>query len=300
LSLRLATAAGFQVAATGGSLFSNTLLGLPDAGFLTLAETEFLVSRMAASSDTPLIVDVDTGYGNAMNVVHTTRTLEAAGAAAIIIEDQVAPKRSGYMAGKQLISTGEMCGKLQAAVEARRHDDFLIVARSDAHGVEGIDGALTRAGAYAAAGAECLFIEGLLSLDDLRRIGGEVDARWKMTNLSYLRMEDTPAAPIPDLHTKPRLTANEMSNLGFAIAHTGTQPMRIASLALLEYYEHLIRDPIGAVVSVADRMRGTVLEDWHALTGYAELERLEERYLPNEESLRRHSTSQPGYFARSD
>src|SRR3954447_19328515 len=213
-STKLASLTGFPVGVTGGSLFSNALLGMPDAGFLTLTETEFLLSRMARSSPIPVICDVDTGYGNAVMMTHTTRVIEATGAAGLIVEDQVAPKRSGYLAGKELISTEEMVGKISAAVDARRNPNFMLVVRTDAHGVEGIDVAIERANRYAGAGADCIFVEGLHSLDDLRRIGGEIACDQKMTNLTYFRNPAPAAASIPDGHEKPSLPYEELYAMG--------------------------------------------------------------------------------------
>src|SRR4051794_2464373 len=273
-STKLAALAGFPVGVTGGSLFSNALLGLPDAGYLTLTETEFLLSRMARVSPIPVICDVDTGYGNALMMMHTMRVIEGTGAAGLIVEDQVAPKRSGYLAGKQLISTEGMVGKIHAALDARRDTDFMLAVRTDAHGVEGIDTAIERANLYAEAGADCLFVEGLHSLEDLRRIGGEIVCEQKMTNLTYFRNSSTEASAIPDRHEKPQLSYEELHAMGFTIALVGSQPLRVASLAIYRYYERLQVDGIGAVVAAGDDMIGTPFADWHSLTGYDEIAEL--------------------------
>jgi 2-methylisocitrate lyase-like PEP mutase family enzyme len=281
-------------------MFSNSLLGMPDAGFISLTETEFLTNRMAAVSATPLLVDIDTGYGNAINVFHAVRVMERSGAAAILVEDQVAPKRSGYMGGKQLVSVEEMCGKVSAATEARISDDFVIIARTDAHGVEGVSAAIDRANAYVDAGADCVFVEGLHSLGDLERIGAEIDCPWKMTNLSYMRAKDTAATPTPDFQTKPDIGIQQLGEMGFSMAITGTQPLRFSALALVEHYQRLFEDPMAEVIAVGERLHGSVLEDWHAFSGFAEIEKLERRFLPQDEATRRHTARQPGYYARGE
>jgi 2-methylisocitrate lyase-like PEP mutase family enzyme len=189
-----------------------------------------------------------------------------------------------------------MVGKIHAALDARADDDFMVVVRTDAHGVEGIDAAIERANCYAEGGADCLFLEGLHSLEDLRRIGAEVACTQKMTNLTYFRASDGQPASIPDRHEKPRLSYEDLYAMGFTIALVGSQPMRVACLAMYEYYERLKASGLGAVVAAGEAMVGTPLEDWYRLTGYDELTALEDRYLPADQ-LRGHSDPQPGYYA---
>lgn len=168
LSARLVEAAGFKAAYMTGFGTSASLLGRPDIGLLTMSEMVDNAARIADAIDIPLISDADTGYGNALNVVRTVQSFEAAGVAGIHLEDQVSPKRCGHMSGKQVVSTGEMVEKLTAAKQARTNPDFLLIARTDARAVEGIDAALNRAAAYRDAGADALFIEALTSESELR------------------------------------------------------------------------------------------------------------------------------------
>jgi carboxyvinyl-carboxyphosphonate phosphorylmutase len=159
LSARIVEAAGFPVVYMTGFGSSAGLLGRPDVGLLSAAEMVENARRMAAAIAVPLVADADTGYGNPLNVMRTVEMYEAAGVAGIHIEDQVAPKRCGHMEGKQVVPAEEMVEKLRAAVRARRDPDFVIIARTDARAVLGLDEALRRARLYAEAGADVLFVE---------------------------------------------------------------------------------------------------------------------------------------------
>src|SRR5213593_4466212 len=156
---RLVEAAGLETVFIGGFGTSASMLGLPDVGFLTLTEMADAVRRMAQRVSIPVVADGDTGHGDLHNVVRTVREFERAGAAGILLEDQVTPKRCGHFEGKQIIPANEMVLKLKAAQSARRDPDFVLIARTDARAVEGIDGAITRARTYGAAGADVCFIE---------------------------------------------------------------------------------------------------------------------------------------------
>jgi 2-methylisocitrate lyase-like PEP mutase family enzyme len=146
------------------------LLGVPDIGLTTMTEVSEAVAAIADAVSIPIIVDADTGYGNAINMVRTIRTFERAGAAGIQIEDQVFPRKCGHFAGKQVIETKEMVQKIKAAVDARRDQSLQIIARTDARAIEGLDHALDRAQAYIAAGADATFVEAPTGLDELARI----------------------------------------------------------------------------------------------------------------------------------
>src|SRR3954452_19932329 len=147
---RLIEAAGLETVFVGGFGTSASLLGLPDVGFLTLTEMAGAVGRMAQRVDIPVVADGDTGHGDLHNVVRTVQEFERAGAAGILLEDQVTPKRCGHFEGKQLIPAGEMVLKLRAALDARRDPDFVIIARTDARAVEGLSGAIDRTNRYGA------------------------------------------------------------------------------------------------------------------------------------------------------
>ena len=159
LTAALAAAAGFEALYVSGASLAYTRLGRPDIGLTTLSEVVEAVSLIRDRVATPLIVDADTGYGNALNAQRTVRLLERAGANAIQLEDQTFPKRCGHLADKSVIPAAEMAGKIKAAVDARASEETLIVARTDAAAVEGLDRALERARAYAEAGADVLFVE---------------------------------------------------------------------------------------------------------------------------------------------
>ncbi len=174
LSARLVEQAGFDVVYMTGFGSTASLLGRPDVGLLSGAEMIDNARRVAAAVDVPVIADADTGYGNAVNVVRTVREYEQAGVAGIHLEDQVSPKKCGHMTGKAVIGTAEMVGKLEAAVAARRDPDLLLIARTDAAAVEGLDAAIARARAYAAAGADVLFVEAPVTEDDIARVAGEL------------------------------------------------------------------------------------------------------------------------------
>ncbi len=171
---RLIEAAGLETVFIGGFGTAASLLGLPDVGLLTLTEMADAVGRMAARVSIPVVADGDTGHGDLHNVVRTVGEFERAGAAGVLLEDQVTPKRCGHFAGKQVVPAGEMVLKLKAVLDARRDPDFVIVARTDARAVEGLAGAIERANRYAEAGADVCFIEAPQGLEELERIPREV------------------------------------------------------------------------------------------------------------------------------
>jgi 2,3-dimethylmalate lyase len=163
LAARLVEEAGFPAVYMTGFGTSAALIGRPDVGLLTMTEMADNAARIAACVDIPVIADADTGYGNPLNVIRTVGAYEAAGVAGIHLEDQVAPKKCGHMEGKQVIPAAEMAQKIRAAVEARAQPEFVIIARTDARAVEGLDGALERGRRYREAGADALFVEAVTS-----------------------------------------------------------------------------------------------------------------------------------------
>jgi 2-methylisocitrate lyase-like PEP mutase family enzyme len=170
LAARVIETLGFEAIYLSGAGLTNSFYGIPDLGFLHLGD---VVQHTAAIRDVvqlPLIVDADTGFGNALNVRQTVRALERAGANAIQLEDQVMPKKCGHFAGKAVVDPGEMAGKIQSAADARSSDDFLLIARTDARAVHGLEDALERAQRYADAGADVTFVEAPTSTAELERI----------------------------------------------------------------------------------------------------------------------------------
>src|SRR4051794_38249212 len=169
-SARLVERAGFEMAATTGAGIANSLLGIDDIGFMGLAENVNHCRMLARTLSIPLTADADTGYGNPMNVHYTVQMFEEAGVAGINIEDQVHPKRCGHMPGKEVIPLVEGAKKIEAACPARKDDAFAIIARTDALAVEGVDGMLRRARAYAEAGADMLFADAIKTEEQIKRL----------------------------------------------------------------------------------------------------------------------------------
>jgi 2,3-dimethylmalate lyase len=195
-SARLIEAAGLEAVFLGGFGTAASLLGLPDVGLLTLTEMAGAVRRMAGRVSIPVVADGDTGHGDLHNVARTVREFERAGAAGILIEDQVTPKRCGHFQGKQVIPAGEMVLKLKAALDARRHPALVLVARTDARAVEGFAAAIDRANRYGEAGADVCFIEAPQSSEELERIPREV--RYPLL-VNMLSGGVTPILPVEEL-----------------------------------------------------------------------------------------------------
>lgn len=199
-SARLVQAAGFKSAATSGAAIANAILGMEDVGIMGLNENVTHCRNLARAIDIPLTCDADTGYGNPVNVHHTTAMFEEAGVAGINIEDQLSPKRCGHMPGKEVIPAEEMVKKIEAACLARKDDAFVIVARTDALAMEGLDGALKRARLYAEAGADMIFPDAVRNEDQIGRI---VEAAGVPVSINMgfgiRERPTTPLIPIPRL-----------------------------------------------------------------------------------------------------
>jgi 2-methylisocitrate lyase-like PEP mutase family enzyme len=189
---------GFEAVYLSGAGLTNTLLGLPDLGFVSLPELAQHTTAIRDAVDIPIVVDADTGFGNALNVRHAIRVLERAGASAIQLEDQVSPKRCGHFTGKDVVPAGEMVSKIKAAADARIDQDVVIIARTDARAVEGFQAAVDRASAYAEAGADMLFIEAPESLDEITALPRAVAAPQLINIVVGGR---TPALPQAELAT---------------------------------------------------------------------------------------------------
>lgn len=175
-SARLVEAAGFPAVYMTGAGTAASLLGQPDLGLITLTEMATRAAQIAGCVSLPVIADADTGYGNVLNVVRTVREYERAGVAALHMEDQVAPKKCGHIAGKQVIPTAEACDKIRAAAEYRTDPDFVIIARTDARAVTGLADAIERGNRYAEAGADVIFVEAPETEEEVRRVAREVKA----------------------------------------------------------------------------------------------------------------------------
>ena len=170
LAARLIQQLGFEAVYLSGAGITNTFYGIPDLGFVSLSDLAQHTAATRDAVDLPIIVDADTGFGNELNVRHTVRTLERAGANAIQLEDQASPKKCGHFNDKSVIPARQAASKIKAAVDARLNDDFLIIARTDARAVEGFEAALERAQLFIESGADMTFVEAPLSIEELRRI----------------------------------------------------------------------------------------------------------------------------------
>lgn len=223
---RLIERAGLETVFIGGFGTSASMLGLPDVGFLTLTEMADAVRRMAQRVSIPVVADGDTGHGDLHNVVRTVREFERAGAAGILLEDQVAPKRCGHFEGKQVIPVDDMVLKLRAALDARRDPDFVIVARTDARAVQGIDAAMARANRYGKAGADVCFIEAPQSRQELERIPRDVPFPLLVNMLTG---GATPILPV-----------NELEKLGYKIVVCPIESLLVTGTAVMKLIDALL------------------------------------------------------------
>jgi len=205
LSAALVMEGGFKAAYLSGASIAYTKLGRPDIGLVSAAEVGDTIAHIRERTDIPLIVDADTGFGNALNVQRTVRTFERMGASAIQIEDQLMPKRCGHLTGKSLIAGDEMVGKIKAALDARTDENTVIIARTDAIAVEGFDAAIDRAEAYVAAGCDVLFVEAPGSLDQMQKISRQFSGRVPL----LANMVEGGATPI--------VSSETLNELGFRI-----------------------------------------------------------------------------------
>ena len=253
LGAALAERAGFEAVYLSGAGIAHTRFGRPDIGLVGMSEVAATLAAIAARIEVPMIVDADTGYGNALNVVRTVRKLERCGAAAIQLEDQVAPKRCGYLAGKTLVPAAEMVGKIKAAVDARR-GDTLIVARTDAIAVEGLGPALERGERYAEAGADVLFVEAPRTEDELAALTNRFTGRVPL----LANMVEGGKTPLHD--------AGEFEALGYTIVIFPGGLVRAQAKLTLAYFESLRRH--GSNEPLRDRMLD--FQDLNDLIGTAE------------------------------
>lgn len=244
LTARVVEETGFDAVYISGAGLTNTYLAMPDLGLLTLTELVTHVGSIADAVSVPLVVDADTGFGNALNVQRTVRSLERAGAAAIQLEDQVSPKKCGHFAGKEVISLAEMVGKVKAAVDARDDQDLVIVARTDALATEGLDGALERIAAYDDAGADVLFVEAPRNVDQMRAIIQQVPG------IHVANMVEGGLTPL--------MSREELAEVGFSIALYANTAMRGAVAGMRQVLDHLAthgdtRQAADLMISWSDR-----------------------------------------------
>jgi len=250
-----AKAAGFEALYLSGAAMSASM-GLPDLGILTVDEVAFFIRQIARASGLPLLVDGDTGYGEALNVMHMVRVFEEAGAAAVHLEDQLLPKKCGHLNDKKLASPAEMAAKVAAAVRARRH--LVVIARTDAAAAEGIEGAVARAQLYVEADADAIFPEALTSVEMFRTFRARLPGVKLLANMT-------------EFGRTPALSAAEFEELGYQMVIWPVSSLRVANRAQERLYTALARD--GATTALLPEMQTRT--ELYATLGLAAFEALD-------------------------
>jgi len=260
LSAKIAARAGFEVIFITGYSLSATLLGEPDFGLLTQTEVVNAAQRVCSVVDTPVIVDADTGYGNAINVIRTVHDLIRAGAAGMFLEDQIWPKRCGHMKGKQVIPVDEQLKKLRAAIEARNDHDFYIVARTDSRQALGLTEAISRGIAFKEAGADAVFVEAPESKDEMKEIANHVPGPL--------------VANMLERGVTPLMGPQELKELGFDLIVWPLAPLYSVAKSLTEVYSTLRRD--GSTTKIFDRLMP--FDEFNEIVGLEEKYTLDQKY----------------------
>ena len=261
LSARMIEQAGFPAVYMTGFGTSASLLGRPDVGLLTMSQMVDNARRIAQAVELPVIADADTGYGNPLNVIRTVQEYELAGVSAIHIEDQAMPKKCGHMENKQVVPTAEMTAKIHAAVEARRSNDFLIIARTDARAVEGLDSALRRAKAYREAGADILFIEAPQDKEEV----AQVARAFPDVPLLFNWAEGGKTPPMP---------LQQLKELGYRIVIFPISALLVAAKAIRAALAEIKTEGTPARI-FPDR---TSFQEFNEMIGLAEIQQLERRF----------------------
>jgi 2-methylisocitrate lyase-like PEP mutase family enzyme len=264
LSARLIERAGFSAYSIGGFALVGSRYGIPDIGLAAFSEISAGIRDVMAATRLPVLVDGDTGYGDVKNVAHTIEGYEALGASAIFIEDQVAPKRCGHMAGKDVIPTEQMVAKIKAAAGARRSKDFFLIARTDARAIHGLDEALRRGEKYLEAGADGIFIEAPQSIDELKRVGRAFQGVPQIANM----LEGGGQTPV--------LPPAELKAMGFAMA---AYPTSVIFRVARTIEKALADIKAGRPGASGDSVDFTGFKD---ITGYDKWARIEDEYAPSE------------------
>lgn len=256
LSAKVVEDLGFKAIYITGAGVTNMWFGMPDQGFMGLSDIAEHTTRIRDAVRVPLIVDADTGFGNALNVRHTVRTLERAGADCIQFEDQVAPKRCGHFSGKEVISTEEAVSKIKAAVDARQDPDLLIMARTDAAATHGFEAAVERAQKFAEAGADILFVEAVTTPDEIRALPR------RLVKPQLMNMVIGGKTPI--------FNATELGELGYGIVLYANAALQGAVAGMQKALtvlrdEKEVQESSGMVATFAERQRLVNKPEWDAL-----------------------------------
>jgi methylisocitrate lyase len=266
LSAKLAQNIGFDVIATSGFGIAASTLGLPDYGFLTATEMLYSVGRIAQSVSVPLIADLDTGYGNALNVMRTIKDAVQLGVAGVLLEDQEWPKKCGHFEGKRVISAAEHAGKIRAAVEARGDSGLVIIARTDARAPLGLEEAIARGRAYIAAGADILFVEAPQSVEELKAIAST--------------FPDVPlVANIVEGGKTPQLSAFELQQLGYKIAFFPLTGLLAVTQVITSCFRQLKEQ--GTTANLTDLVN---FPDFQELVGVPQFLQMEQKFAPGKDT----------------
>jgi carboxyvinyl-carboxyphosphonate phosphorylmutase len=260
LSARITEVTGFDAIFQTGYGSAATVLGMPDYGFLNAGETMDNARKIIRAVDMPVIVDIDTGYGNPLTVWRIVKDLELMGASGVFLEDQIWPKRCGHMAGKEIIPVDEYLLKLTAAVEARDDNDFIVVARTDARATSGLDEAIERGREYFKSGADVVFVEAPRSIAELKEIGSKIEAPL--------------VANMIEGGITPNLTASELRDLGFRIGVFPLSGLFASAFAMKQVYEELHRS--GSTSKEREKM--ITFEEFNKLVNLQKYIDLERKY----------------------
>jgi 2,3-dimethylmalate lyase len=260
LSAKIASKTGFEVIFITGYSLAATMLGEPDFGILTQTEMLSAARRICSVTDVPVIVDADTGYGNAINVIRTVDELISIGAGGMFLEDQVWPKRCGHMKGKQVIPLEEQLKKLRAATDTKKNRDFFIVARTDARQALGLNEAITRGIAFKQAGADAVFIEAPESKEEMRDISRNVPGPL--------------VANMLERGVTPLMRPQELRDLGFDLVVWPLAPLYSVAKSLTEIYGTLRRE--GTTTDILDRLMP--FDEFNRIIGLEEKYQLDEKY----------------------
>ncbi|MFH7030194.1 MAG: oxaloacetate decarboxylase [Heteroscytonema crispum UTEX LB 1556] len=266
LGAKLVEQVGFEVAATSGFGIAASTLGLPDYGFLTATEMLYSVGRIAQSASIPLIADLDTGYGNALNVIRTVKDAVQLGLAGVLLEDQESPKKCGHFQGKRVMPMAEHAGKIRAAVQARGDSGLVIIARTDARAPLGLEEAIARGKAYIEAGADVLFVEAPQSVEELKAIASA--------------FPDIPlVANIVEGGKTPQLSASQLQQMGFKIVFFPLSTLLAATQIMTACLRQLKEQ--GSTVNFSDLVS---FKEFQELIGVPQYLQLEQQFVISDDT----------------
>jgi 2-methylisocitrate lyase-like PEP mutase family enzyme len=260
LAARIIEDLGYKAVYVSGAGVTNTFLGVPDIGLISLTELASHVSAIRDAVSLPLIVDADTGFGNPINVAHTIQVIERSGANAIQLEDQIFPKRCGHFAGKSVISTAEMVQKVHAAVDSRRDKDFVIVARTDAIAAHGFNDAMDRAAAYIEAGADVTFVEAPKTVEQMSKIAKQLGVP-QIVNIVVGGLT-------------PMLDMNELAKMGFSLILYANAALQASIAGMQTVLGHLKAH--GSLDAVSEHLAG--FEERQRIVSKPHFDSLEKKY----------------------